>query len=146
MAAKPTTKQAKALELIREGQTPTSAMREAGYSEETSQAPGRNLLSSAGAQSIIDQYKAEYAKVGITQQYLAAKTAEWLEATKIDHSHTEPDQVVPDYQTQLKAADMVRKDWGFASEQPAGMTNILVIPSELLSKYGVTPNSEAGSS
>ena len=40
------------------------------------------------------------------------KTKEWLEAHKIKTSLTEPDQIVPDYPTQLKAAEMVRQDWG----------------------------------
>lgn len=140
---KPTAMQAKAMELIRQGEKPTVAMRQAGYSDETSRTPSKNLLGSAGAKSIIDQMRAEYLEVGITQKFLAAKTAEWITATKIDHSHTEPDKEVPDYQTQLKAAEMVRKDWGLGQDQQPVTTNILVIPGELLSKYGVTPNSEA---
>lgn len=116
MPAKPTAMQAKALQLIREGEKPTVAMRKAGYTAQVSKAPKQNLLSSAAAKSIIEQYQEEYLRVGITPQYLAQKTAEWLEATKIDHSHTEPDRIVPDYQTQLKAAELVRKDLGLGQE------------------------------
>ena len=126
------------MELIREGVPPTRAMREAGYSEQTSGSPKENLLVSAGAKTIIEQYKAEYSRVGITPQYLAAKTAEWLEAQKVisarvilkkdsptsqaegelplANSRTDDFIEVPDYQTQLKAAEMVRKDWGMGSE------------------------------
>lgn len=141
---KPTAKQAKALELIREGTLPTLAMRKAGYSAETSRTPGKNLIGSAGAQSIIEKYKSEYTKVGITPQYMAAKTAEWLQAKKVisariiigkasptsqargempvANSNTDDFIEVEDYQTQLKAAEMVRKDWGLG--QTEGGINI----------------------
>ena len=117
----PTAMQAKAMELIREGKTPTQAMREAGYSEDTTEAPKQNLLSRPGVISIIEQYRDEYARVGITQQYMAAKTAQWLEAKKVvsaritgkdANGQTDDFIEVDDYQTQLKAAEMVRKDWG----------------------------------
>lgn len=135
MPAKPTKMQAKAMELIREGEKPTVAMRKAGFKESTSQAPSRNLLRSAAVQSIIEQYKAEYLKVGITPQYLARKTAEWLEATKQISARTggtanaETDDFieVPDYQTQLKAAELVRKDWGMVSESPTNNIGVSVV-------------------
>lgn len=113
---KPTEKQAKAMSLIRDGVLPTLAMKEAGYSENSSQAPSANLLRSAGVQSILEQYKAAYLKVGITPEFMAEKTKEWLKAAKIHTSHTEPDRVVPDYDTQLKAAELVRKDWALGSD------------------------------
>lgn len=130
---KPTPKQRVAMQKILEGSTPTQAMIDAGYSEETSSAPTRNLLSSNGAMTIVAEYKDEYAKVGITPKYMAKKTAEWLEAQKqigarvivrkgsptsqadgelpLANSQTDDFIEVPDYQTQLKAAEMVRKDW-----------------------------------
>lgn len=131
MPAKPTAKQAKALELIREGKTPTAAMKEAGYTHETSQAPSKNLLRSAGAQTLIEQYKAEYSQVGITPKYMAAKTAQWLEAKKQvaartgNSANAETDDFieVDDYQTQLKAAEMVRKDWGLGQD-PQSLTQV----------------------
>lgn len=116
MPAKPTAKQAKALELIREGKSPRSAMLASGYTKATAAHPSENLLRTPGATSIIEQYKDAYSRLGITPQFMAAKTEEWLKAQKYDHSITEPDKLVPDYQTQLKAAEMVRKDWGMAQE------------------------------
>lgn len=120
-----TEKQAKALALIKEGKTPRSAMLEAGYSAATASHPSDNLLRTNGAQSIIEQYKAEYIKVGITPSYLAQKTKEWLEATKPigakilvakDGSVIDADSQgaieVPDYQTQIKAAEFAREDLG----------------------------------
>lgn len=123
---KPTQQQAEALQLIKEGVIPTKAMKQAGYSDKTSEAPGQNLLRSAAAKGIIEQYKAEYLKVGITPQYMAQKTAEWLEAKKAvsaritgkdADSQTDDFIDVPDYQTQLKAAEMVRKDWKMGEEE-----------------------------
>lgn len=113
----PTEKQAKAMELIRNGEKPKEAMIKAGYSPETAKDPKTNLLNLKGVRNIIEQYRAEYLRVGITPHYMAKKTKEWLEATKIKGSLTEPDKVVPDYETQLKAAEMVRKDWGMGQEQ-----------------------------
>ncbi len=109
---KPTAKQAKALTLIREGVKPTIAMKQAGYSDKTSEAPSQNLLRSAGAVSIFEEFKDEYLKLGITPEYMAKKTKEWLDAKKIHTSHTEPDRMVPDYLTQIKAAELYRKDIG----------------------------------
>lgn len=111
---KPTVMQAKAMELIREGNTPRQAMLKAGYSVATASHPSDNLLRTPGTQSIIEQYKAEYTKAGITPEYMVKKTKEWLEAKKVKTSLTEPDQIVEDYQTQLKAAEFVRKDFGLA--------------------------------
>ena len=53
---------------------------------------------------------------------MVKKTAEWLEATKPFSSHTEPDKMVPDYQTQQKAAEFVRKDFGLAENKEQGST------------------------
>jgi len=120
----PSDKQVKAMRLIKDGVAPCQAMKEAGYSKRTSRSPKQNLLGSVGAKTIIEQYKDAYAKVGITPPYMAQKTKEWLEAQKIKSSMTEPDKVVPDYETQLKAAEMVRKDWGM--EQPVNLNQFNV--------------------
>jgi phage terminase small subunit len=116
MPAKPTAKQAKALELIREGMPPTKAMREAGYSEETAQAPGRELLRSAGAQTIIEQYRAEFTQVGITPRYMAEKAKELMEAETVKSSMTGPDIRIPDNKTRLEAWKEARQDLGFVEK------------------------------
>lgn len=118
---KPTPKQKKAINLIREGKRPVEAMRAAGYSKETSDAPTQNLLSAAGSQAYLEELRKQYRAVGITPEFFGDKMFEWLSASKTDHSITEPDKVVPDYQTQLKAAAMVRQDWGLG--QPIEVNN-----------------------
>ena len=115
---KPTKKQATAMQLIREGVPPTVAMRKAGYSAKTAEAPSQNLLRSAKVQDIIEHYKAEYLRLGITPTYLVEKTKEAIEATKIKTSLTEPDREVPDWETRLKAMEMVRTDWGMGGKEP----------------------------
>ena len=116
MATVLTKKQAKAMALIKDRVPPTVAMRRAGYTPKTSEAPSQNLLRSPNVQKIIEQYKDAYYQVGIVPTYMAEKTKEWLEATKIKSSMTEPDKVVPDYETQLKAAEMVRQDWAMSKD------------------------------
>ncbi len=136
-----TDKQAKALKLIREGEKPTVAMRMAGYSSKTSEAPSQNLLRSAGAKSIIEQFQEEYYRVGITPSYLVEKTKQWLEAKKpigakilvnkdgkLISADDEGAIEVDDFITQIKAAEFVRKDLGLISEQnQINQTNIQVI-------------------
>ena len=117
MPAKPTQKQAKAMELIREGKTPRSAMLTAGYTEDTASHPSENLLRTPGAQSIIAKYQDAYLRVGITQDYMAAKTKELLEAEMLKTSLTEPDQWVPDNKTRLEALKVAREDMGLAQRE-----------------------------
>ena len=133
----PSDKQVKALQLIREGMAPCKAMKQAGYKESTSEAPSRNLLRSEGAKTIIEQYKEAYTKVGITPDYMGGKTKEWLEAQKIKSSMTEPDKVIPDYETQLKAAEMVRKDWGMEQPVQGQNINLIQLIKEQKNKYGI---------
>jgi hypothetical protein len=123
---KPTLKQAKAMELIREGVLPTVAMKEAGYSEETSSHPKQNLLRSPGVKSIIEQFKSEYTRLGITPAYLVKKEKEWLEAKKIVTSPTEPDKVFPDYSIQIKAGEMIRKDMGLNQDTPDNLKKRII--------------------
>src|SRR3990167_6332564 len=106
----PSERQAKAMQLIRDGAKPKDAMIKAGYGANTSKNYKQNLLNTKAGKNIIEQYKDSYLRVGITPQYMVNKTKEWLEAHKIKTSLTEPDQIVPDYPTQLKAAEMVRQD------------------------------------
>ncbi len=140
-SSKPTIKQAKALSLIREGVKPTIAMKQAGYSDLTSQAPSANLLRSQGAVSIFEEFKDEYLKLGITPEYMAKKTKEWLDAKKIHTSHTEPDREIPDYLIQIKAAELYRKDIGMDNAKDG--PNVLIQQNfashveEQLKKYEV---------
>ena len=113
---KPTQMQSEAMQNILSGDKPREAMIKAGYSPKVAHDPKGNLLTLKGPQMIIEQYQAEYARLGITPIYMAKKDKEWLEATKIKSSMTEPNKVVPDYQIQLQAAERVDKIWGITKE------------------------------
>lgn len=118
MPAKPTKMQATAMELIRQGKTPTAAMREAGYTPQTTKAPKQNLLSAPGVQSIIEQYRSEYDRQGIKPTYYVERVKDLIEAEKVHSSHTEPDRLVPDWQARAKGLEIYRKDVGLDQEQP----------------------------
>lgn len=116
MARKPTVMQAKALELIRKGTPPTVAMRQAGYTPKTAEAPSQNLLRSAGAVSVIEQYRAEFTRVGVTPKYMAAKAKELMEAETVKSSMTGPDVRIPDNRTRLEAWKETRQDLGLIEQ------------------------------
>lgn len=125
--------------------TISEAMREAGYSEETIDTPTK-LTESKGWAQLREEYKSSLMERGIDGKKLSEKMAEWIDAQKIDHSHTEPDKLVPDYQTQIKAGEMLREDLGLKEEKGVGnTTNVLVIPSELMGKYGITSDAKNSS-
>lgn len=119
------------------------AMRKAGYSEKTALNPKANFVGAPGTKAALSEWRGRLEKVGITQDFLAKKYAEWIDATKIKTSMTEPDKIVPDYQTQLKAGEFVRKDFGLEQEPDINIdAKILVLPAELLEKHGITPDTE----
>lgn len=107
----PTMKQRKAVvALVENGGNISKAMLTAGYTPATAKTP-QKLTESTGFEMLSKQYKKELLEVGITTKKLAQKTAEWLDAQKPFSSLTEPDKMVPDYQTQIKAGEMIRKDF-----------------------------------
>lgn len=132
---KPTEKQAKAMDLIAKGVLPTHAMKQAGYSEETSRTPSKNLLGSTGALTIQELIGEAYLKVGITPIHYAEGVQELMTATKIDHSHTEPDKEVPDYQARAKGLDFYRRDQGMDNHTNVNQTNVQVNFGELKDRY-----------
>lgn len=120
----PTAMQAKALELIREGKTPRSAMLEVGYTEATASHPSENLLRTPGVQSIIEQYRAEYERLGIIPTYYVEKVRDLIEADKVHSSHTEPDRTVPDWSARAKGLEIFRKDIGLDQGSPGVQLNV----------------------
>lgn len=120
------------------GKPISKAMADAGYSPATAKNPD-HLTKSKGWGELMNQF--------LPDNKLLTKHQEALEATKIITSHTEPDYTVIDYPTVLKAVDLGYKLKGKYIENLGGnTTNILVIPSELMSKYGITQNTENSSS
>lgn len=63
---------------------------------------------------------------GLSTGRLVNKIDEWIDAKKISTSLTEPDRETNDYQTQLKAGEMLTKLLGLDSSQQANIqVNIL---------------------
>lgn len=67
---------------------------------------------------------------GLSTGKLADKITEWLEAKKISTSLTEPDKITNDYQTQLKAGEMLVKLLGL--EPVTNQVNVQVNVSPIL--------------
>lgn len=105
---KPTIKQTKTLQFIKEGDSIRNSMIKAGYSVKTAN-KGREFFKQKGVQSYVNGLQEYVVNAGLTNQKMADKFKEWIDAEKITTSHTEPDRSVPDYETQLKAYDRWEK-------------------------------------
>ena len=109
---KPTTKQMKTLEIKQANpKMPLGeAMRKAGYSPITALNPGANFVDTPGVAVAVEEYKKELVGLGITPKRIADKMRQLLDARKPFSSHTEPDRLIDDFQTQIKAVEMLRED------------------------------------
>ena len=125
-----TNKQKQAIKEIVEnrGISTGQAMLNAGYDPTTAKNP-KNLTESKAWPDLVEEY--------LPDEEVVKAHNRGLNATKIHTSHTEPDVVVDDIPTQLKAVDLAYKVKAKYSEQPRVTNNILVIPGELLEKYQI---------
>jgi hypothetical protein len=125
---KPTLLQKRTLEILKENpKLPIGkAMIEAGYSKKSAVAPKENFLDRKGTAVGIEQWRTRLRGIGITEDLLVKKHLEWLFAEKKVTSPTGPDEMLPDYPTQLKAGEMLRKDFGLSVDEPIQQTNIQV--------------------
>ena|SRR3990167_8626308 len=114
------------------------AMLDAGYAPITAKTPKR-LTESKGWEKLMENYLPDKDFVTIHKG--------GLHATKIHSSPTEPDKEVPDWGNRHKYLEtgyrLKRRlqDSNIVGQQ----TNILVLPSELLDKYGITPDTKNSS-
>lgn len=119
---KPTKLQRKTVAILKENPDKPlgQAMREAGYKPSTSSHPKSDFLALKGTAVVIEQWREALRGSGLHEGWLLKKYREWGEATKIKSSLTEPDKVVPDYETQLKVKDDIRGDLGLpVGEKPS---------------------------
>lgn len=105
---RPTVKQIKTLQYIKEGNSVRKSMLKAGYSLYVAN-KGNQFFKQTGVQNALADLKGYVTNAGLTNQKIADKFKEWIDAEKIVISHTEPDRNVPDYDTQLKAFDRWHK-------------------------------------
>ena len=126
----PTIKQKLAVEKLVENRGNIGkAMISAGYDSTTAKNP-KNLTDSKGFEVAMDEYKKELTKLGLTTGKVAEKLSEWIDAKKISTSLTEPDKITPDYQTQLKAGEMLRQDLGFKKDDSQGNLKKRIVAEE----------------
>jgi len=139
---KPTKLQKRAIAILKENPEKSLAqtMKEAGYKPSTSRHPRKNFLALKGTVVAVEKWREALRGSGLDEQRLLAKYNEWIDATKVKSSLTEPDKIVPDYETQLKVKDDIRRDLGLPTEkEPAQQVNVNLV--QLIKKqkgeYGI---------
>jgi hypothetical protein len=98
-----TQREIKTFQYMSQGMSRRAAMIKAGYSVTTATHSSTRFMNRPKIAAVLADIADELDNVGITKGFIAGKFKEWLNAEKIHGSLTEPDRVVPDYQTQLKA-------------------------------------------
>jgi hypothetical protein len=136
---KPTILQKRTLEIKRDNPDMPlgEAMREGGYSPKTSSHPKQNFIGLRGTATAIEKWREELRGSGLGEQKIKEKLQEWIDAQKIKTSLTEPDEIVPDYKTQIEAGKMVRKDLGIETDTPKFMVqqNFTKVLEDVRKKY-----------
>lgn len=102
---KPDIRAIKTLQYINQGESVRAAQIKAGYSVKTA-SRSTKFFKNKGVQRAIQSMKGFLEDVGLTNLKMASKIAEFVDAKKVDHSHTEPDKVVPDYRTQIEGVKL----------------------------------------
>lgn len=100
---KPTEKQLKTFQHMKKAKSLQEAMLAGGYSAKTATHPKQNFIEAAGTQTIIQEYREDLRKSGITKEVLAEIQAEGLF-----------DQ---DPKVRLEYLKETKKDLGLQSEQ-----------------------------
>ena len=139
---KPTKLQRRAIAILKENPEKSLAqtMKEAGYKPSTSRHPRKNFLALKGTVVAVEKWREALRGSGLDEQRLLAKYNEWIDATKVKSSLTEPDKIVPDYETQLKVKDDIRRDLGLPTEKepaPQVSVNLVQLIKKQKGEYGI---------
>ena len=116
------------------------AMKEAGYKPSTSRHPKKNFIALKGTAVAVEKWREALRGSGLDESLLIRKYKEWIDATKIKSSLTEPDKIVPDYETQLKVKDDIRRDLGLPTEKepaPQVSVNLVQLIKKQKGEYGI---------
>lgn len=132
-----TVKQLRAISILAEnpGKPVAQAMIEAGYSPNTANSPAELTQSQT--------FKDWNERLGfiLSDELLAKKLREGLEATKIHSSHTEPDQEVPDHANRHKYLETSLKLRGKLADPVVNMQ--VIVPVQIIAKNAAdSPQSE----
>lgn len=128
---KPTEKQRSTFAHIKRGLALKDAMIEAGYSEKTAINTKANFIEREGVKPLIQEYRDLLIKNGLSLDMLSEIQIEGL----FDQNGA----------VRLGYLKETKKDLGLSEDQVQVTNNVLVIPSELMEKYGITPNTEGSS-
>jgi len=110
---KPTNKQMATLRALkRDPKLPLAkAMREGGYGPKTALNPRQNFVDLKGTAVALDKWREVLRSEGLDEYFLIQKYKEWLDS--------------PDYTTQLKAKDDLRRDLGLpVGNQPVTVSQL----------------------
>lgn len=112
-----TIKQKKAIKNLVENHGNVSrAMLDAGYDPTTAKNP-KNLTESKGFDELKKEYHSELIALDLSPKRLAKKLNQFIDAKKPFSSHTEPDKMIDDWQTQVKGVEMLREDLNLKSKE-----------------------------
>jgi phage terminase small subunit len=98
-----TQREIKVFQFLSQGMSKRQAMIKAGYAIQTADKQSKRFMERPIIKAVLMDIVDELEEVGINKGFIATKFKEWMTAEKIHGSLTEPDRLVPDYQTQLKA-------------------------------------------
>jgi len=105
----PTVKQIKALQNLAQGLSMRQSLIRAGYSMKQANKGKQFFFGMRGAREALESMTQHLIDQGLTPAFMAKKVKEFVDAKKIDHSHTEPDKLVPDYRTQIEGVKLWRE-------------------------------------
>lgn len=111
----------------------SEAMRLAKYSETTIDHPGENFAGAPGVIAAAEEFGVTLSKY-VTNHHIAKKIKEFTEAQKYTNSYTEPDRLVPDYQTQVKGVELAMKVYRIGQGADT-INNTQINIGELKGKY-----------
>jgi phage terminase small subunit len=136
MPRKPTDKQKAfvAAKLRNPDVTDTEAALQAGYSINTAHNVGVNVVAQPGTLSLLEKFGIA-ATVKLNDEFILNTVASMMEAEKIDHSHTEPDRIVPDWDARDKGVKHAVAIRGLVQQQPTGGNSMFVNFGGLKDKY-----------
>lgn len=125
----------------------------AQYSPNTAKNAQKRIVEKDGTIAAMNEWRKKLRERGLGEEKLLDKYEQWIDAKKAvsaritsrDADSTTDDFIdVDDYQTQLKAGEWLREDFGIKQTSTSALNihgdKVLVIPSELIAKYGLTPD------
>ncbi len=113
--------------------TLAEAARAADYPESTARNARRDILEGKGTLSVIEEFGVTASQT-LNNEFILNAIKEMIEAEKIDHSHTEPDRVIPDWDARDKGLKHAFNARGL-NQTVGNQTNVQFNLGELKGNY-----------